>query len=84
VDENGKVVDIIKESGCGHWSNNREGGCCVPECRYYRKYGRIEDQEVIEEHHKRVKDLREENAIVEPPDMDSKEARTFLERYSSR
>lgn len=48
------------------------------------KYGRIEDQEVIEEHHKRVKDLREENAIVEPPDMDSKEARTFLERYSSR
>jgi hypothetical protein len=46
VDDNGKAVDIIKGYGCGHESNKREeGGCCVPECRYYPKYGRIEDEE---------------------------------------
>ena len=85
VDENGKAVDIIKESGCGHWSNKREEGCCVPECRYYLKYGRIEDQEVIAEHNKTVKELIEEGSIVEPPDMNSEEAHDFfLERYSSR
>jgi len=57
----------------------------VPECRYYPKYGRIEDQEVIGEHNKLVRDLTEANAIVEPPDMNSEEAHAFfLERYSSR
>jgi hypothetical protein len=78
VDENGKAVDIIKESGCGHWFNNGEQGCCVPECRYYPKYGRIEYEEVIEEHNKLVKDLIQENAIVQSPDMNSKEAYAFL------
>ena len=29
VDENGKAVDIIKESGCGHWSNKTEEGGAV-------------------------------------------------------
>ena len=54
---------------------------CVPECRYYPKYGRIEDAEVIEEHNKTVKELTEENAIVQPPDMNSEEAHDFfLER----
>ena len=55
VDEDGKAVDIIKEYGCGHWSNKREEGCCVPECRYYFRYGRLEDDEVIEEHKKLVR-----------------------------
>lgn len=57
VDDNGKVVDIIKEYGCGHWSNKREGGCCVPECRFYPEYGRIEDEEVIADHNSIVESL---------------------------
>jgi hypothetical protein len=81
VDENGKAVDIITESGCGHGSNNDEQGCCVPECRYYPKYGRIEDEEVIEEHNKLVKALIQENAIVQPPDMNSDEAYVFLQGH---
>jgi hypothetical protein len=40
---------------------------CIPECRFYPEYGRIEDQEVIEHHNKFVESLRQENAIVEPP-----------------
>ena len=84
VDEDDKAVDIIKEYGCGHWSNKREEGCCVPECRYYFTNGRFEDDEVIEEHNKLVRDLTEENAIVQPPDINSEEAHTFfLERYRS-
>jgi len=80
VDENGKALDIIKKSGCGHWSNKREEGCCVPECRYYLKYGRIEDDEVIQEHNEMVKRHIQENTIVEPPDMDSEEALDFFQR----
>lgn len=52
---------------------------CVPECRYYPESGRIEDEEVIAEHNERVKELTEENAVVDPPDMDSDEARTFFQ-----
>jgi hypothetical protein len=40
---------------------------CVPDCRYYPETGRIEDEEVIEEHNKLVESLRQKNAIVEPP-----------------
>jgi hypothetical protein len=40
---------------------------CIPECRFYAQYGRIEDEEVIAEHNKVVEALKEENAIVEPP-----------------
>ena len=79
VDENGKALDIIKESGCGHWSNKTEEGCCIPECRYYLKYGRIEAQEVTEEHKKLVRELIEENAIVQPPNMNTKEAYAFFQ-----
>ena len=65
VDENGKAVDIIKESGCGHWSNKaEEGGCCVPECRYYPEYGRIEDDEVIAEHKMREEEYRKCDRII--------------------
>ena len=38
--------------------------------RFYAEYGRIEDQEVIEEHNKLVESLRQKNAIVEPPSED--------------
>jgi hypothetical protein len=70
VDDNGKAVDIIKEYGCGHWSNKREGGRCSPECRFYPEYGRIEDEEVIADHNNIVESLRQQNAIVEPPSED--------------
>jgi hypothetical protein len=49
----------------GHGCNQFTG--CVPECRYYSKYGRIEDEEVIEEHNKVVECYRQKNAIAEPP-----------------
>jgi hypothetical protein len=40
---------------------------CIPECRYYPKYGRIEDDEVIEKHKELVERHKQENSIVEPP-----------------
>ena len=40
---------------------------CIPECRFYPEYGRIEDEQVIEEHKKLVERHRHENSIVEPP-----------------
>ena len=49
-----------EEYGC-------DGGGCVPECRFYPEHGRIEDEEVIEEHNKFVEKRRNENRIVEPP-----------------
>jgi len=42
------------------------GGGCIPECRFYPEYGRIEDKEAIEKHNKWVESLRQENSIVEP------------------
>jgi hypothetical protein len=64
VDKNGKAADIIKESGCGHESNNTEEGVCIPECRYYSKYGRVEDEEVILEHKELIEHHRQCNNIV--------------------
>jgi hypothetical protein len=65
--DNGKAVDTIKEYGCGRSIEKIEGGWCVPECRYYPKYGRIEDSEVIQKHRELDKRYRNNNAIVEPP-----------------
>ena len=45
-------------------------GVCIPECRYYPKYGRVEDEEVIEWHRKWVESYRQVNAIVDPPPLD--------------
>ena len=53
------------ESGYdGQGCNNGE---CVPECRYYPQFGRIEDEEVIQRHNEYVERFRQKNAIVEPP-----------------
>jgi hypothetical protein len=49
----------------GHGCNQFTG--CVPECRYYSKFGRIEDEEIIREHYEGVERYRQRNAIVEPP-----------------
>ena len=64
VDENGKPVDVVKESGCGHWSNNGEEGVCVRGCKYYHKYGRIEDDEVLHEHKEIIERHLQRNDIV--------------------
>jgi hypothetical protein len=40
---------------------------CIPECRFYPEYGRIEDSEVIQEHREREKRYKDNNAIVVPP-----------------
>ena len=40
---------------------------CIPECRFYPEYGRIEDEQVIEEHNKLVESHRQENSIVHSP-----------------
>jgi hypothetical protein len=43
------------------------GQSCIPECRFYRETGRIEDSEVIQKHREREKRYRDNNATVEPP-----------------
>ena len=40
---------------------------CIPECRFYPEYGRIEDEQVIEEHKELVERYRQDNSIVDPP-----------------
>ena len=68
-------MDIIKESGCGHRSNKTEQeGWCVPECRYYPKYGRIEDEEIIQKHKELEEYHRQRNDIVNI-DISSKDNR---------
>ena len=42
-------------------------GKCIPICRFYPEYRRIEDEEVIEKHNKVVESYRHKNVIVEPP-----------------
>jgi hypothetical protein len=48
----------------GYGCNNGE---CIPECRFYPEYGRIEDELVIEEHNKLVESYRQKNSIIDPP-----------------
>jgi hypothetical protein len=40
---------------------------CTPNCRFHAEAGRIEDDEVIEEHNKLVEEHRQRNEIIEPP-----------------
>ena len=51
------VVSGYDGKGC----NN---GVCVPECRYYSEYGRIEDEEVIQRHREAEERHRKENTMV--------------------
>ena len=44
----------------GHGCNN---GKCIPECRYYPKFGRIEDEEVIQRHKEIEEGYRKRNAL---------------------
>jgi hypothetical protein len=79
VNEDGEAKDIINDYGCGHPSTKREeGGCCVPECRFYAREGRIEDEEIVQEHTDYEEQLRRDNKIMEPPDLDTPEAKSFF------
>lgn len=40
---------------------------CNPSCKFYLQEGRIENQEIIDEHNKDVKRMKQEGRIVEPP-----------------
>jgi hypothetical protein len=40
---------------------------CNPSCRFYLLVGRIEDQEIIDEHNRDVERMKQEGRIVEPP-----------------
>ncbi len=51
----------------GEYDYGCTGASCIPECRFYPEYGRIENEEVIEEHNKLVEYDRQKNAIVAPP-----------------
>ena len=52
-----------------HHNNGYGGqGCsnckCIPECRYYPEYGRIEDEEVIQRHKEFEERYSKRNAII--------------------
>jgi hypothetical protein len=56
-----------KSSWCMRHDNGYDGqGCnngkCIPDCRYYPKFGRIEDEEVIQRH-KEIEGYRKRNAL---------------------
>jgi hypothetical protein len=57
--------DQKRRSGLYHSSTSCSLGECVPECRYYPKYGRIEDSEVIQEHKEIVEYHRQRNDIMD-------------------
>ena len=53
--------DGIESGYNGYGCNN---GKCVPECRYYPKYGRIEDEEVIQRHKEIEEGYRKRSALI--------------------
>ena len=58
-----------KNKGGGIWHScniGHAGGDCNPSCRFYLPVGRIEDQEIIEEHNRDVERMKQEGRIVEP------------------
>ena len=40
---------------------------CNPSCKFYLQEGRIEDQEIIDEHNRDVERMKHQGRIVEPP-----------------
>jgi hypothetical protein len=58
-----------ESSWCMRHDNGYDGqGCnngeCIPECKYYPKFGRIEDEEVIQRHKEIEEDYRKRSAII--------------------
>ena len=61
----------------GYGCNN---GKCIPECRFYPEYGRIEDEEEVIEEHKELDDYKKRRAI-ENIDIDKKAFFEFLKNF---
>lgn len=57
------------------------GAGCIPECRFYNKYGRFEDEEVIAEHNAIVEDYRSQNRIIEIARPTNEELKEFLREF---
>jgi hypothetical protein len=53
---------------------------CIPECRFYLPYGRIEDDEVIQEHKEVEEHYRKRNAIINI-DINTKDFSEFAKRF---
>jgi hypothetical protein len=60
-------VDHIKEYGCGHPDIKEFRRGCVPECRFYPEYGRIEDDEVRQTYKELGEYHMRNNTLVDPP-----------------
>jgi hypothetical protein len=62
---------LIKDAMTNDGIDDIDKGChdqrCIPECRFYPEYGRIEDEEVVQRHKEIEQRYRQANAIVEPP-----------------
>jgi hypothetical protein len=68
--------EAIRDLGSWYMRQGRDGiengydgsGCnngkCMPECRYYANFGRIEDEEVIQRHKEIEERYRKRNAII--------------------
>jgi hypothetical protein len=56
--------ELYRDDG-GYGCNGINPGICVPECRYYAETGRIEDEELIQEHKKMEEFYRKHNAIID-------------------
>ena len=74
------------------YRDNGEYGCnptmrkeiCVPECRFYEKTGRFEDEEQIAEHKKAVEMFEKYNAIIEIKIQDDNTFRiTRVQKYTN-
>jgi hypothetical protein len=46
---------------------------CIPECRYYQKYGRIEDEEIIQDFRELEESYRKENKLVDNIEIDNED-----------
>jgi hypothetical protein len=59
-----------KNKGGGIWHDcgiESAGVDCNSSCKFYLPVGRIEDQEIIDEHNRDVERMKQEGRIVEPP-----------------
>jgi hypothetical protein len=74
---NKRGVNGYDGQGCNQFTS------CVPECRYYQETGRIEDEEVIQEHKEVEEHYRKRNAIVNI-DINTKDFLEFVKDFYDR
>jgi len=64
------------------WSKGCHDDQCILECEYYADIGRIEDQQIIEEHRESERYYRNKNQIINI-DINEKDFRRFLREHPS-